>query len=116
VFRGRPAARAPWPAGAARTVSTGRGEWRTTFSATLPIRKWASPVRPCVAMTTQVARRAASTMRPAGSPTTTRDSTPRRAECAPDERLELLLRLGGEIRGWDVRQLGGWQAGHRVGG
>ena len=35
---------------------------------------------------------------------------------APDERLELLRRLAGEIRGWNVGQLGRCDAGHRVGG
>jgi hypothetical protein len=33
------------------TVNTGQGAFRTTFSATLPIRAWERPVRPWVAMT-----------------------------------------------------------------
>ena len=34
-----------------RNVSTGHGAWRTTFSATLPMSRWLSPVRPCVERT-----------------------------------------------------------------
>ena len=34
-----------------RSVSTGHGAVRTTFSATLPMRRWASPGRPCVPIT-----------------------------------------------------------------
>ena len=37
------------------TVSTGHGAKRTTRSATLPMMKCASPVRPCVPMTTRSA-------------------------------------------------------------
>ncbi len=46
-----------------RRVSTGTVACRTTRSATLPMRKWATPVRPDVAMTMLSARRAASMMR-----------------------------------------------------
>src|SRR5208337_3484809 len=37
------------------TVSTGRGDSRTTRSATLPRKKWPTPVRPCVAITIESA-------------------------------------------------------------
>jgi len=35
-----------------RTVSTGQGAMRTTFSATLPITRWLNALRPCVPMMT----------------------------------------------------------------
>jgi hypothetical protein len=46
-----------------RTVSTGTGACRTTFSATLPISMCESPVRPAVAMTIESTPRAASAIR-----------------------------------------------------
>ena len=58
-----------------RRVSTGTVACRTTFSATLPIRKCASPLRPDVAITMLSARRAASMMRWDASPITTRTVT-----------------------------------------
>lgn len=39
------------------TVSTGHSDLRTTFSATLPISRWAMPVRPCVPSTIRSAAR-----------------------------------------------------------
>ena len=39
-------------------MSTGTGAWRTTFSATLPIRRCARPLRPAVAITTESTSRA----------------------------------------------------------
>src|SRR5262249_20161971 len=60
------------PFSGTRIVSTGTFACRTTFSATLPIRRWLSPLRPDVLMTIESARRAASRMHCDASPTSTR--------------------------------------------
>jgi len=52
-------------------VSTGTGECRTTFSATLPISRGERPVRPSVDITMLSADFAASMMRVTGSPRST---------------------------------------------
>src|SRR5262249_56613346 len=52
-----------------RMVSTGTWLWRTTFSATLPIRRWLSPLRPALPLTIESQRREASRMHMEASPT-----------------------------------------------
>src|SRR5262249_27604709 len=56
--------------GGAWTVMTGTSLFLTTCSATLPIRKWDKPLRPCVPMTTNAGLRSsiALSVSPAGSP------------------------------------------------
>ena len=82
-----------------RRVSTGTVACRTTFSATLPMRKCARPLRPDVAMTMLSARRAASMMRWEASPisTRTRDRRPSLPNRLGDQPLEVAALLGDQI-------------------
>ena len=82
-----------------RSVSTGTVACRTTFSATLPIRKCASPVRPDVAMTMLSARRRASMMRWEASPISTCTVTGGAVAShrLGDQPLEVAALLGDQI-------------------
>ena len=97
-------------------VSTGTVEWRTTFSATLPIRRCDSPLRPDVLITTRSARRAASRMHCEASPDVDPVGDRRRvgAERLRHDLLELRLLLRDELR--RRRQGVGGQAEGHVGG